>query len=302
MNVLIAYDGSSQSEAALQDLRRAGLRGEVRARVLSVADAMLMPESQASRDSAGETAVRDVQSRALQALTASRTLAEQGAARLRAQFPSWTIEPDTCAAAPAWGIIDRAETWPAELVVLGSHGRSAVSRIWFGSVSHTVLTNLRCSVRIARVPVSAAPAPRILVATDGSQDAALAIQALLGRHWPAGTEVRVISVADSVILPLDLYAPAGLWATAPEAAEAAVADARARLDREGLSVSGYCRKGDPKREIVAEAADWKADCIFVGARGLRRIERFLLGSVSTFVAMHAPCSVEVIHPASSRTA
>jgi len=38
-----------------------------------------------------------------------------------------------------------------------------------------------------------------------------------------------------------------------------------------------------------------ADCIFVGARGVRGLERFLSGSVSSAVAMNAPCSVEIVH-------
>ena len=56
------------------------------------------------------------------------------------------------------------------------------------------------------------------------------------------------------------------------------------------------KEGDPKRVLIEEAEQWGADCIFVGARGLRRLERFLLGSVSTAVAARAHCSVEVVHP------
>lgn len=46
--------------------------------------------------------------------------------------------------------------------------------------------------------------------------------------------------------------------------------------------------------ILHEMFDWKAEAIYVGARGLGRIERFLLGSVSSTVAARASCSVEVI--------
>jgi nucleotide-binding universal stress UspA family protein len=54
------------------------------------------------------------------------------------------------------------------------------------------------------------------------------------------------------------------------------------------------RMGDPKRLVVDEANAWSADCIFVGARGLSRMQRVLLGSVSGAVAARATCSVEVI--------
>jgi nucleotide-binding universal stress UspA family protein len=46
--------------------------------------------------------------------------------------------------------------------------------------------------------------------------------------------------------------------------------------------------------LIAEAESWGADCIFVGARGMGRIGRFLLGSVSSAVAARAHCSVEVV--------
>ena len=60
-----------------------------------------------------------------------------------------------------------------------------------------------------------------------------------------------------------------------------------------LAVSSV-REGNPKGILVREAKRWKADCIFVGAKGLRGIERFLIGSVSLAVASRATCSVEVV--------
>jgi nucleotide-binding universal stress UspA family protein len=50
----------------------------------------------------------------------------------------------------------------------------------------------------------------------------------------------------------------------------------------------------PKSIIMDEAEKWGADLIVVGSHGHRGIERFLLGSVSEGVALHAKCSVEVI--------
>jgi nucleotide-binding universal stress UspA family protein len=67
-----------------------------------------------------------------------------------------------------------------------------------------------------------------------------------------------------------------------------------RLRAAGLTVSSPIRKGAPKNVLPAEAASWGADCIFVGARGLSRFERFRLGSVSAATAARAHCSVEVV--------
>jgi len=70
----------------------------------------------------------------------------------------------------------------------------------------------------------------------------------------------------------------------------------APLRTRGLTVSSVIKEGDPKHVLLDEAERWGADCIFVGARGLSRVERFLLGSVSAAVAARAHCSVEVVRP------
>ena len=60
--------------------------------------------------------------------------------------------------------------------------------------------------------------------------------------------------------------------------------------------------GDPKQVLVKQAAQWDADGIFVGVRGLSRLDRLLLGSVSAAIAVRAACSVEVARPAIRRDA
>jgi nucleotide-binding universal stress UspA family protein len=74
----------------------------------------------------------------------------------------------------------------------------------------------------------------------------------------------------------------------------AVEDAAAILSKAGISVTKSVVTGNPCEMLVADAEHWGADAIFVGARGLTGLERLLLGSVSTAVAAHASCSVEVI--------
>jgi nucleotide-binding universal stress UspA family protein len=67
-----------------------------------------------------------------------------------------------------------------------------------------------------------------------------------------------------------------------------------KLDIPGVQVLPVLDEGDPKDILVREAQDWNASAIFVGARGIGRIERILLGSVSSAAVAHAPCSVEVV--------
>ena len=61
----------------------------------------------------------------------------------------------------------------------------------------------------------------------------------------------------------------------------------AKLRSAGLDTAVMIRRGKPADEIIDEAESWGADCIFVGAKGVRGIERLLLGSVSSAVSARA---------------
>jgi nucleotide-binding universal stress UspA family protein len=74
----------------------------------------------------------------------------------------------------------------------------------------------------------------------------------------------------------------------------------ARLRAAGLKTDVAVKNGEPKSLLIAEAESWGADSIFVGARGMGRIERFMLGSVSSAVAARAQCSVEVVRDREAR--
>jgi nucleotide-binding universal stress UspA family protein len=76
----------------------------------------------------------------------------------------------------------------------------------------------------------------------------------------------------------------------------AVQEAVDILSKSGLRATGQVPAGVPDEVLVAEADKSGADCLFVGARGLNALERLMLGSVSTAVALHATCSVEIIRP------
>lgn len=67
-----------------------------------------------------------------------------------------------------------------------------------------------------------------------------------------------------------------------------------RLKDAGLKITEVLKGGKPWKVLVEEAEKWKADCVFMGARGLGMVDRFLLGSVSSAVASRARCSVEVV--------
>jgi nucleotide-binding universal stress UspA family protein len=139
---------------------------------------------------------------------------------------------------------------------------------------------------------------------DGSSDSQTAVQIVSARSWPKGTLVRLVTAFDQTMA----YAMAFGHLPVPEKhlnlknsdEEARVrqmtAPSAKMLENTGLKVTDVIKAGKPWKVLVEEAKNWKADCIFVGARGLGMIQRFLLGSVSNAVASRAHCSVEVVRP------
>jgi nucleotide-binding universal stress UspA family protein len=136
----------------------------------------------------------------------------------------------------------------------------------------------------------------IIIGFDGSPDAEAAVRAVAERAWPAGSAVRLVTAIDGA-LSTALPTLRGLEAPerpAPDWTRRMIEKPVEQLRAAGLSVSPVIRRGDPRKVLVREARRWDADGVFVGARGLRGVTRFLLGSVSTAVAMQARCSVEVV--------
>lgn len=144
---------------------------------------------------------------------------------------------------------------------------------------------------------------KILLAIDGSACSEAALAEVAGRPWPAGSEVKIISVIEPPVVP-------GVepWLVPPnyfeeiervshDKAQAVVEGALTKL-RNGadktLKLTTAMPPGRPKQLILDEAEAWGADLIVVGSHGYGALDRFLLGSVSNAVAAHAKCSVEIV--------
>jgi nucleotide-binding universal stress UspA family protein len=311
MRILIAYDGSDCAEAAIQDLERAGLPSKADALIISVAEPGFPPSSASSDEIFDSLYAKDstaisgkIGERELDSLAEAQTMAAKAGERIQSSFPDWHVRAEAQTGKPSSQLLARANDWETDLIVVASHGRSAIGRRILGSVSHKIITEARCSVRIARTQNKKRNAPaRIVVGVDGSPDSEEAVRAAAGRMWPAGSVVRIVAAFDSLTPTMagSLIPPIVQWTeeqnqAALELVRRTVESFDEQFRKMSLSVSNIVKPGDAKRILVHESEVWKADCIFVGARGLSRIDRFLLGSVSTAVAGRAHCSVEVVRP------
>ena len=229
------------------------------------------------RPAAGQLAPSAWRGGMVQTPEAARQLAEQAGARVRATFPAWEVSVEAVTGLPAEVIISKAAGSGADLVVLGSQGRSKLGRLILGSVSHEVLAQAPCSVRVARSRREPGEAPpRIIVGVDGSPRAEAAVRAMEARAWPPGTEMRVIAVHDPLrptIVGKIIPSVAGWTAEVNQAERGQVRelaeDAARRRRAEGVAVSPLVKTGDPKAILLDEAEAWAADSIFLGTGEVR---------------------------------
>jgi nucleotide-binding universal stress UspA family protein len=305
MKILIGFDGSDCSEAALKDLTRAGLPKRVEAIVLSVADVFVPPPVEGEKETSFymPSGIKKAHEHARETLGKTQKMADEAASRVKAIFPEWEVKAESVADSPAWAVVKRGWEWKPDLIVVGAQGHTVLGgRLILGSVSQRVLYEATSSVRISRDAVGDSASPlRLIVGTDGSANAEAAIESVASRVWPAGTEVRVVVALDTILAlgAEDTKASDLRWlevnnpedmAQAKRIFEASVE----KLRSAGLNVSLIIKKGNPVDVLIKDAKESGSDCIFLGAKGLRGIEKKLLGSVSSAVAAQANCSVEVV--------
>ena len=145
MRILLAIDDSECSRAAVEAVADRTLRKEVR--VLHVVPPVkpLVGELGAQMEDASAWEEAE--------LTQGKALVDEVAQRLRAAHlnVSTAVEQGD----PKSTILDHAEQWHADVIVLGSHGRKGIDRFLLGSVSEAVARHAPCSVEIVRLPVQA---------------------------------------------------------------------------------------------------------------------------------------------------
>jgi len=131
---------------------------------------------------------------------------------------------------------------------------------------------------------------RIVVGYDGSEHSRRALDAAVDPAKMHGAVVHVITVIDIASLSSD---PAAVGIVR-EAANQISSEAFERLSRDNVDHNVYIRQGDPGDEIIKLAEEIKADLIIVGSRGLSKLKRIFLGSVSQKVVSRSRVPVLVV--------
>jgi nucleotide-binding universal stress UspA family protein len=134
----------------------------------------------------------------------------------------------------------------------------------------------------------------VLVAVDGSEFAAHALEVASGLATALGAQIGLVHVIDPRLVGSETGIPADQqWALLR-------ADGQGLLDTAAAAIPGhpkpwkFLREGGPWAEIVESARKWPADLLVVGTHGRSGLTRLLFGSTAEGVMRHAPCPVVVV--------
>jgi nucleotide-binding universal stress UspA family protein len=223
----------------------------------------------------------------------TRTLEQEYSERFAALFASKNV---TCRIEPHLGrlgdgLASLANDEKADLIVVGSHNRGGLARLWEGSVSQRVLRCARASVACVPADAQTQTTPairRVLVATDFSTVGNAAVPLAYSILGTDGTVhlVHVLKTAHDPLDPYDILVPK-VGANA-ERVVAARDELAKLIPKDGAGVSAstsihVLEASDPEKAICQAAERLGADVICLGTHGRSGVSRAVLGSVAQAV-------------------
>lgn len=141
MKILLAVDGSSHSQEAVDEVARRPWPPRSTVRVLSVIQPYTPPATEVVLGATLED-IRRQQTADAEHLTARAANAVKAA--------DVSAETAVREGDPRSAIVDEADEWGADLIVVGSHGRTGVKRWLLGSVAGAIVSHAPCSVEVVR--------------------------------------------------------------------------------------------------------------------------------------------------------
>lgn len=274
-HILVPVDFSELSASGLRYAVRLARCTDARVTAL-YADPFLPPPYFTERGIEGvEAGLRE--SRRQAQLSLAAFAAEHGGAEVQAAVVEEGL--------PADSILRHAAKSQTDLIVMGTHGRSGVSRIMLGSVTERVLREATVPVLAVRGDGHPEQIRRILCPVNDTPEArrALALATRLARCLRAG--VTVLHAREDT----GAGAIEDLCAWVPE------------QDRAHCAVSQLESSGDVARDVIGAATGSQADLLVIGARHRRFFDATVLGANTVRMLRHAPCPVLAVFGPEERT-
>lgn len=195
---------------------------------------------------------------------------------------------------PPQTIVEYAERYEYDLIVMPTHGREGISRYLLGSVSEKVIRLSPTPVLTTRMQPDERhqfPYQNILIPTDGSPGAERAGKHGLSLAESLDATVHVLSVVEDTALGADVrsvIADQDLEKAAKAAVDDLVSEAESREITETVT---HIHTGNPVEQILQYIDANDIHVVVMGATGRRGTDRILLGSVAEKTVRSAPVPV-----------
>lgn len=282
-NILLPFDGSEGAAEVLHHASEIAHWANATIHVLYVADT--------KRDS-----VTVVGGHTVDALVQKgEDIVDEAAKTLETLGVSY--ETDVVQGNPAPTIVDYAQRYDQDLIVMPTHGREGISRYLIGSVSEKV-------VRLSSTPVLTVrmqpdeqltfPYESILLPTDGSTAATHAAEYLTQLAAALDATVHVLSVVEDSTFGPDVQST-GFGKETEQAAANAVETVVSEAETRGVANTvGHIEHGSPVEEILDSIESNDIHAVGMGTTGKRGTDRILLGSVAEKTVRSAPVPVMTV--------
>ncbi|MFD1648050.1 universal stress protein [Haloarchaeobius litoreus] len=281
--ILLPFDGSDDVAGVLHHASEIAHWADATIHLLYVADT--------TRDS-----VTVIEGRTVDALESKgEDIVAEGAKTLETLGVSY--ETDIVQGNPAPTIVDYAERYGHDLIVMPTHGREGLARYLVGSVSEKV-------VRLSSVPVLSVrmqpdetlefPYENVLVPTDGSSTATHAADHLVDLAASLDATLHVLSVVDDSALGLDVRSSVSGKESEQEASEAIETIVSMAESRGVTDIVSHVEHGQPDERILDCIESNDVQLVGMGTTGRRGTDRILLGSVAEKTVRSAPVPVMTV--------
>lgn len=222
------------------------------------------------------------------------------------------VETELLTGYPAEQLVQAADAYQPNLIVMGARGLRSTLGILLGGVAQQVVEYARWPVLVVRAPYTGLR--HILLVTDGSASALNAVAFTCRFPLPKDAVLHVAHVLPPLLTQeivaqawaLDLQAGRALTSVDLEHSlaqqaedeeqegQALLGQTITRLEAAGVQALPVLLRGDAASEILQYARDHQVDLIIAGSRGLGQVRGWLLGSVSRKLLHYAKCSVLVV--------
>ncbi|MCR4290235.1 MAG: universal stress protein [Candidatus Scalindua sp.] len=283
MKIILAVDGSKNSEWAVDFLLKLPLAEIPQIRVLQVVyeKKHITP----FLDSVYHKLFKDaIQAKIDKDILSAETHATQIVEKIKARWND--VESIIEKGHVSDTIIEKAKEEKADLIILGSRGLSKTKFFFLGGVSQKIVTYAPCSVLVIKKKIRTLK--KILIATDGSSYSDAAVKFLKSHFLTKKIGTTLLHVWDNpVILPQFAYETIGKKHLQ-------------EMHKVAFMANALCVEGDPAEMINDTARRRKVNLVIVGSKGLTGYKRFLLGSVARKVITYNSSSVLVVKSIESK--